>query len=110
MSGRVRLLRHSTRIVTRVSSHKHDEIRVRVFVRFSMLKRTNTRTRISSCNYCSFFKEMPEVAAFAAFFSFCISFFCLLDLGGAFWTFFCFLFATMYSSYFLYTWPTLAHN
>ncbi len=30
----------------------------------------------------------------AAFFSFCISFFCLLDLGGAFCTFFCSLLAT----------------
>src|SRR5581483_7734605 len=31
----------------------------------------------------------------AAFFSFCASFFCLLDLGGAFCTFFCSLFATI---------------
>ena len=46
----------------------------------------------------SFFNEMPDEPALAAFFSFCISFFCLLDLGGAFCTFFCSLFATKRTS------------
>ena len=43
----------------------------------------------------SFFREVPDLAAF---FSLCISFFCLFDLGGAFCTFFCSLFATMNTS------------
>jgi len=42
----------------------------------------------------SFFKELL-LANLAAFFSLCISFFCLFDLGGAFCTFFCSLFATV---------------
>lgn len=46
----------------------------------------------------SFFKEMPEPEpCLAAFFSFSISFFCLFDLGAAFCTFFCSLFATITS-------------
>ncbi len=43
---------------------------------------------------------MPVLPDLAAFFSFCISFFCLLDLGAAFCTFFCSLFATFWTSYF----------
>src|SRR6266568_8896299 len=46
-------------------------------------------------NY-SFFKEIPLLFALAAFFSFCISFFCLFDLGAAFCTFLCSLFAMIY--------------
>src|SRR5258708_13062643 len=42
----------------------------------------------------SFFKELL-LANLAAFFSLRISFFCLFDLGGAFCTFFCSLFATV---------------
>ena len=42
----------------------------------------------------SFFKALL-LANLAAFFSLCISFFCLFDLGGAFCTFFCSLFATV---------------
>ena len=42
----------------------------------------------------SFFKELL-LANLAAFFSLCISFFCLFDFGGAFCTFFCSLFATV---------------
>ena len=42
----------------------------------------------------SFFKELL-LANLAAFFSLCISFFFLFDLGGAFCTFFCSLFATV---------------
>lgn len=41
----------------------------------------------------SFLKELPAFI-FAAFFSFCISFFCLFDLGAAFCAFLCSLFAT----------------
>ncbi len=48
----------------------------------------------------SFFKEMPVPPCLEAFFSFSISFFCLFDLGAAFCTFFCSLFATI-SSLFL---------
>lgn len=44
----------------------------------------------------SFFNEMPPLDL-AAFFSFCSSFFCLFDLGGAFCTFFCSLFATIHT-------------
>src|SRR5438876_3024036 len=44
----------------------------------------------------SFFRELPDLAAF---FSFCISFFCLFDLGGAFCTFFCSLFANVETSF-----------
>lgn len=47
----------------------------------------------------SFFKEMPPLDL-EAFFSFCISFFCLFDLGAAFCTFFCSLFATKRTSCF----------
>ncbi len=42
-------------------------------------------------NYC--------LVDLAAFFSFCISFFCLFDLGGAFCTFFCSLFANVETSF-----------
>ena len=45
----------------------------------------------------SFFKVMPELPCLEAFFSFSISFFCLFDLGAAFCTFFCSLFATISS-------------
>jgi hypothetical protein len=45
----------------------------------------------------SFFKEIPEPPCLEAFFSFSISFFCLFDLGAAFCTFFCSLFATISS-------------
>ncbi len=45
----------------------------------------------------SFFKMMPEPPCLEAFFSFSISFFCLFDLGAAFCTFFCSLFATISS-------------
>src|SRR5437764_15474352 len=44
----------------------------------------------------SFFNEMPEFCL-AAFFSFSISFFCLLDFGGLFCAFFCSLFAMISS-------------
>ncbi len=49
----------------------------------------------NDCGY-SFFNEMPEFC-FAAFFSFSISFFCLLDFGGLFCAFFCSLFAMISS-------------
>ena len=44
----------------------------------------------------SFFKEILLLFALAAFFSLCISFFCLFDLGGVFCTFLCSLFAMIY--------------
>ena len=45
----------------------------------------------------SFFKEIAVPPCLEAFFSFSISFFCLFDLGAAFCTFFCSLFATISS-------------
>ena len=46
----------------------------------------------------SLFNVMPPEPLLAAFFSFCASFFCLLDFGAAFCTFFCSLFATTSTS------------
>jgi hypothetical protein len=58
---------------------------------------TSTTALYAWCSACnavySFFKVMPPPDVLAAFFSFCISFFCLFDLGGAFCTFLCSLFA-----------------
>ena len=51
---------------------------------------------IHSTSGYSFFNEMPEFCL-AAFFSFSISFFCLLDFGGLFCAFFCSLFAMISS-------------
>ncbi len=44
----------------------------------------------------SFFNEMVPALSLEALFSFCASFFCLLDLGGDFCAFLCSLFAILY--------------
>jgi len=64
------------------------------------MRANSTHQSVDEQDY-SFFKEMPEPPCLAAFFSFSDSFFCLFDLGAAFCTFFCSLFATISSLYFL---------
>ncbi len=76
------------RIVSRVSRAKHR------------LSHGDVLLLINPYNAVySFFKVMPPPDVLAAFFSFCISFFCLFDLGGAFCTFFCSLFAKVQTSF-----------
>jgi hypothetical protein len=76
------------RIVSRVSRAKHRRDGGDQLYHGDVLLLINPYNAVYS-----FFKVMPPPDVFAAFFSFCISFFCLFDLGGAFCTFFCSLFA-----------------
>lgn len=58
------------------------------------MKETSTRAQHHRSQ--DLFKELPA-PDLAAFFSFCICFFCLFDLGFAFWTFFCSLSAMIHT-------------